>query len=388
MRKLSKPALAITLGVVILAVILSVSVGRFMKNMSKNTRISQINVNETGIMQKNTDGGTERKDEADLIEEQKKSESTIGDAIRKERQMLKESDKGGYVGGVGVSRKKKSKKTPIKNETVEEEPDDYDPLGLTMPDEEGKNSIYNNRVKRGKKGKKDGEGDNEQAKRKTWEYLYVQKSFGGFINKTQPTVQNEKDLDSQRSDNAAGRKDGPGVSFYKPYRAVVDRTFTSAQANAVFVATGTEHPVRTWKIVGKAVANFTDNRFHVEVSGVIGPDNIHRQMKGYVASIDETDGIVSTIRYEDVAATVSSGVMAGVSSFLNALRKDTTTVEVGSGGVTVTGQTKSDDRLREGGLAAGDTIFQGLSKKIEGTTKKTPTLIMEKGVPVLVYFTP
>ncbi|MDD3847632.1 MAG: hypothetical protein PHC90_14885, partial [Syntrophorhabdaceae bacterium] len=111
-------------------------------------------------------------------------------------------------------------------------------------------------------------------------------------------------------------------------------------------------------------------------------------MKGYVASIDETDGIVSAVKHEDVVGTVTSGVMAGVSSFLNALRKDTTTVEVGAGGVTVTGQTKSGDRLREGALAAGDTVFQGLSKKIEGSTKKTPTLIMEKGVPVLIYFIP
>jgi hypothetical protein len=70
------------------------------------------------------------------------------------------------------------------------------------------------------------------------------------------------------------------------------------------------------------------------------------------------------------------------------LRKDTSKVEDGGGGVAVTGETKSDERLREGGRAAGDTIFHGLSKKVESSTKKNPTLIMEKGVPVLIYFTP
>jgi len=44
--------------------------------------------------------------------------------------------------------------------------------------------------------------------------------------------------------------------------------------------------------------------------------------------------------------------------------------------------------VREAGLASGDTMFQGMAKKAESSAKKTPTLIMEKGVPVLVYFAP
>ncbi len=370
----------ITLGVVVLAVILSLIVGTLMKSTSRKTRISQLEVNRSGSPSKSAGEKDGQEEESRIVEEAKKTESTIGDAIKKEQQMLKESDKGGYVGGVGV-RKKKKEGDLLLDDIVMEEPDGDNP---SSPGDGGRKNIYNDAAGRGKGGRAAGEGDDGESRRKAWEHLYFQKSSGGFVNKTQPAPR-DQDSEKPGSADAAG---GPKVSYYKPYRAVVDRTFTSAQANAVFVATGAEPPVKGWKVVGKAVANFTDNRFHVEVSGALGPDNIHRQMKGYVASIDETDGIVSAVKHEDVAGTVTSGVMAGVSSFLNALRKDTTTVEVGAGGVTVTGQTKSDDRLREGGLAAGDTIFQGLSKKVEGSTKKSPTLIMEKGVPVLIYFTP
>lgn len=385
MRRLSKPAIAITVGVVVLAVVLSIVVGMLMKNTSKKTRISQLEVNGSGSARKDAGESGVQEEEPRIVEEGKKTEGTIGEAIRKEQQMLKESEKGGYVGGVGV-RKKKKDSDPLLDDIVMEEGDDDDSLSPSMPKGRGKGNIHNKaQLYRG--GKNGGEGDDEQSRRKAWEYLYLQKISGGFVSKPQSAGQTRVDQGDEQP-GAAGAGRGPKVSYYKPYRAVVDRTFTSAQANAVFVATGTEIPVKGWKIVGKAAANFTDNRFHVEVSGVIGPDNAHHQMKGYVASMDETDGIVSAVKHEDVAGTITSGVMAGVSSFLNALRKDTTTVEVGAGGVTVTGQTKSDDRLREGGLAAGDTIFQGLSKKAEGSTKKTPTLIMEKGVPVLIYFAP
>ena len=381
MRKLSRPAILITLGVVALAVVMSVVVGMFMKSATKKTRISQLEVNGSGNSQKDAGEAGVKNEEPQIVEESKKTESTIGDAIKKEQQMLKESEKGGYVGGVGVSRKKKKENDPLLDEIVAET--DSDLLSPSMPGSKGKRRIYNQAVQHDR-GEKSGEGDAEESRRKAWEYIYTRMTSGGFINKPQSTVGDERG--EQKGTETGGNT--PKVSYYKPYRAVVDRTFTSAQTNAVFVASGTEIPVKGWKVVGKAVANFTDNRFHVEVSGVIGPDNKHHQMKGYVASIDETDGIVSAVKHEDIAGTVASGVMAGVSSFLNALRRDTTTVEVADGGVTVTGQTKSDDRLREGGLAAGDTIFQGLSKKMEGSTKKTPTLIMEKGVPVLIYFTP
>ena len=373
----------ITLGVVVLAVILSLMVGMLIRSTSKKTRISQLEVNRSGSLSKNAGERNGHEEGPMIADEARKTESTIGDAIKKEQQMLKESDKGGYVGGVGL-RKKKKGSDPFLDDIVMEEPDGDDPLDPSVPGDDGRKNIYNDAAERRKGGKAARQGDNVESKRKAWEYLYFQKSSGGFFDKPQSATKLQ-DSEKQGAADAAGR---PRVSYYKPYRAVVDRTFTSAQANAVFVATGTEPPVKGWKVVGRAVANFNDNRFHVEVSGVIGADNAHHQMKGYVASIDETDGIVSAVKHEDVAGTVTSGIMAGVSSFLSALRKDTTTVEMGAGGVTVTGQTKSDDRLREGGLAAGDTIFQGLSKKVEGSTKRSPTLIMEKGVPVLIYFAP
>ncbi len=46
------------------------------------------------------------------MDTKKKDDSTIGDAIKKEQQMLKESEKGGYVGGVSPSKRKKNNPDP------------------------------------------------------------------------------------------------------------------------------------------------------------------------------------------------------------------------------------------------------------------------------------
>lgn len=387
MRKISKPAIIITLGVVALAVLLSVVVGMLLKGAAKKTRISEIDVGQTGNTLKEKEGTKVQNEGTNPVEGMEKYESTIGNTIKKEQQMLKESEKGGYVGGVGGSTNKKKNKNPFRDEIIMEEPEDQNLLDPSMPKNTKKHPIYNDPG-----GEIHSNTDNRpqktsQAKQKAWEYLYTQKCSGGFVSNSQMDTQTTKDRVNGNPGNNP-TETGPKVHYYKPYRAIIDRTFTSAQAGTAFVATCTQVPIKGWKVLGRANANFSDNRFHVEISGVISPDNTTYQMKGYAASIDETDGIVSAVKHEDVAGMVTGGVMSGVSSFFNALRKDATTIEVGSGGVTVTGQTKNEDRAREAGLAAGDTIFQGLSKKIDTTTRKNPTLIMEKGVPVLIYFTP
>ncbi len=385
MRKLSKPAIIITIGVIAAALLMSVAIGVLMKN-SKTTRISQLDINKKQAAKKNT-GPVERNENDPLvIDDRKKDESTIGNAIKKEQQMLKESEKGGYVGGVGPSKKKKS---------------DPDLGGMIVPESEedimfsakkrkGQPNIYNDANSDTDKVL---DGDNEQIRKKTWEYMYLRKVSGGFLNNTQSVAANISANEAANIKASGGEKNSPlagqapRVQYFRPYRAVIDRTFTSADTKAVFVATGNEIPLKGWKIVGKAGPNFADNRFHVEVSGVLSLDNIHYAMKGYAASIDQSDGIVSKVRHDDIGGTMTSSILSGMSSFLGALRKDTTTVEVTSG-TTVTGQTKDDNRLREAGLASGDTMFQGMAKKAESSAKKTPTLIMEKGVPVLIYFTP
>ncbi len=241
---------------------------------------------------------------------------------------------------------------------------------------------------------KTSDGNNEQNRKKTWEYMYLRKASGGFVNCNPSPAANIAAAATENSKTAVGNEknksfavQAPKVQYFRPYRAVIDRTFTSADTKAIFVATGSEIPFKGWKIVGKASPNFNDNRFHIEVSGVLNLDNVYYAMKGYAASIDQSDGIISKVRHDDIAGTMTSSILSGMSAFLNALRKDTTTVEVTSG-TTVTGQTKDDNRLREAGLASGDTMFQGMAKKAENSAKKAPTLIMEKGVPVLVYFTP
>ncbi|MHB8108846.1 MAG: TraB/TrbI/VirB10 family type IV secretion system protein [Syntrophorhabdaceae bacterium] len=378
MRKLSKPAIGITIGVVAFAVVLSILIGVIMKNQSR-TRLTKLEVGKNGSVPRKP--GTDNAQETNpfIDDGKKKNGSTIGEAIEKEQEMLKESKKGGYIGSVGLSKKKKDRE-PLLDEMIAPESDENIFPGASR--QKNKN-IYNDGSERIEKS---GEAPGDQAKKRAWEYIYAQKSSGGFMNSAHAATP-QKDHTGPNSDTGRGSQ-LPKVLFYKPYRAVIDKTFTSADVKATFVATGSEIPLKNWKIIGKAAPNFSDYRFHVEISAMVGPDNSRHPMKGYAASIDESDGIISSVKHTDIAGTVTSGLMAGVSSFFNALRRDTTTIEVGSGGTVVTGQTKDEDRLREGGLAAGDTIFQGMSRKIESSAKKVPTLIMEKGVPVLVYFIP
>ena len=100
-----------------------------------------------------------------------------------------------------------------------------------------------------------------------------------------------------------------------------------------------------------------------------------------------SDGIVSAVRHDDVKSMAVANIMKGASSFLDAFRSDTTTIEVTSG-ATVTGQTKVADRGKEAGLAAGSSMFDDLNRKVTDRGKKRPTIIVEKGVPVYIYFTP
>lgn len=385
MRKFPKPVIIITIAVIAAALFISVAIGMFM-DRSKKVRMSQLEINKKSAAGKNAGAAVPKENSPYPTDEKKKDESTIGDVIKKEQQMLRASERGGYVGGVGPSRKKKED-AGLSGMIVPEE----DPLSFAKK-RKNKTNIYNDEADQHIGRSFD--GDNEQVRQKTWEYMYVQKMTGGFIRGSSPpaiqvattSASNEKEgAGTEKASSYAGQ--GPKVQFYRPYRAVIDRTFTSADTKAVFAATGTEIPLKNWKVVGRANPNFTDNRFHVEVSGALSPENIHYPMKGYVASIDQSDGVISMIRYDDIAGTMTSSILSGMSSFLNALRKDTTTVEVTSG-TTVTGQTKDENRLREAGLASGDTMFQGMSKKVENPSKKTPTLIMEKGVPVLIYFVP
>jgi hypothetical protein len=383
MRKPSKPAILITAAVLAAALIASVAVGTLWKNSGK-TKISQLDISKKQSAKK-TPGPASRNENDVLLNDRKHDDTTIGDAIKKEQQMLKESEKGGYVGRVAPSVKKKD--VPDLDGMILPESEDA-PIGPEKR-HSARPDIYNDPgAGRGL------DGDAEQSRKKTWEYMYARKATGGFMHTAQPATVNTASTVAATSRDPAGNEknstfvgQAPKVQYFRPYRAVIDRTFTSADERSIFVATGNEVPLKGWKILGKANANFNDNRFHVEVSGILSSDNVHYPAKGYVASIDQSDGIISKVRHDDIGGTVTSSILAGMSSFLGALRKDTTTVEVTSG-TTVTGQQKDDNRVREAGLASGDTMFQGMAKKAESAAKKTPTLIMEKGVPVLVYFAP
>ena len=65
--------MAITLGVVVLAVILSVMVGMLMKNTSRKTRISQLDVNRSGSPSKNTGEEVGQREESRIVDEARKT---------------------------------------------------------------------------------------------------------------------------------------------------------------------------------------------------------------------------------------------------------------------------------------------------------------------------
>ena len=115
-----------------------------------------------------------------MIDDKKKDDSTIGNAIKKEQQMLKESEKGGYVGGVGPSKRKKN---------------DPDLDGMIIP--ESREDMFSSKKTKDQPNiyndpnsdtDKVLDGDNEQIRKKTWEYLYLRKVSGAFLNNTRSTA--------------------------------------------------------------------------------------------------------------------------------------------------------------------------------------------------------
>ncbi|MBP1749526.1 MAG: hypothetical protein H6Q52_2065, partial [Deltaproteobacteria bacterium] len=178
MRRLSKPAIIITIGVIAAALVVSVAIGVLMKS-SKKTRISQLDISKKQAARKHPGPGNEN--DPFVTDNKNKDDSTTGDAIKKEQQMLKESEKGGYVGGVRPSKKKKS--DPDLDDMIIPESEEDFMVSAKKP--KGQSNIYND----DDPGvTKTFDGDNEQARRKTWEYMYLRKVSGGFVNNTQSTA--------------------------------------------------------------------------------------------------------------------------------------------------------------------------------------------------------
>lgn len=377
--KLSNKVMIITVGTVVGALLAAVFVGFMIKGFKGKTKISSAST--TAEKQKEIYG--KEGQSKDVKPEQQanagqtgsgQTGTTIDDAISKEKDAIMKSDKGGFVGAVGV---KSDKNAPPPR-------DAYDPTAPVIDPKNPDIMAGQTHMPRGSEGK--------DKKSDLYAYLYGKRASGGFV----ATRAVPKDSGDRVSD-ASGTKNTPShtnqaqlpvqVEYYKPYKAIVDRTFNSAGGNTSFVGIMTDPLVKGWKAVGKTTPNYDALRFQVEITSMLSPDSKPYPAKGFVTSIDMSDGIVSSVRHDDVKTMVVANIMKGASSFLDTYRSDTTTIEVTSG-TTVTGQTKSSDRGKEAGLAAGSSMFDDISKKVTDKGKKQPTIIVEKGVPVYVYFTP
>lgn len=395
--KPSKKTTIITVAVVTVALVIAFAVGIAIKGFNRKVKLSSpANVTDK---QKEKYGET-----AAGKQGQENATNTVQDTIDKEKQAIAQSDKGGFVSAMEGGKGKSEKKEPTPEDILKEDQKQvkssstgYDPTKPQAVDKDGNLLSGQTHIP---------DGEKQGSREKMWAYLYSRRGNGGFIavaarqgkpgaDVTAAQAKQQTDQVLPVSGTVPATASTPQASqlpvqveYHRPYRAIVDRTFTSSTSGTTFVATMSDPPLKGWKVVGRTVPNFNDLRFNVEVSSVISPDNKPYAMKGFVTSIDQSDGIVSAVKHDDVAGSLLSSVTKGVGTFFDAFRKDTTTVEVAAGGVTVTGQTKSSDRGREAGLAAGSAAFDDISKKMNERTKKNPTLIMEKGSPVLVYFMP
>jgi len=390
----SKKATIITIGTLVTALIAAIGVGILIKGFSGKTKLSS----PTSVADKQKHKyGDQGKDNSGASGSTGQS-GTVQDTIAKEKQAITESDKGGFVSAMSSGEKKKEEAKVTPEDILKEPPPaqrgGYDPTKPQAIDKDGK--LLSGQIHM----PSDKQGTREQM----YAYLYSKRGNGGFIaaKETKQKTGEKGGKPDEQTPSPAGSSSTPAtgsspvgqnqlpvpVEYHKPYKAIVDRTFTSGTQNTTFVATLSDAPLRGWKVTGRSTPNFNNLRFNVDVSSVISPENKPYSIKGFATSIDQSDGIISAVKHDDVAGSVLSGITKGVGTFFDAFRTDTTTVEVAAGGVTVTGQNKSSDRGREAGLAAGSAVFDDMSKKMNDRAKKNPTLIMEKGVPVLIYFMP
>jgi len=383
----SKKATIITIGTLVIALIAAIGVGVMIKGFSSKTKLSS----PTSVADKQKHKYGNQGKENSAASGSTGQSGTVQDTIAKERQAITESDKGGFVSAMSGGEKKKEEAKVTPEDILKEPPPaqrgGYDPTKPQPIDKDGKLLSGQTHMPSDKQG----------TREQVYAYLYSKRGNGGFI-----AVKETKQKDGEKGGKPGEQTPSPAgsapagqnsqlpvpVEYHKPYKAIVDRTFTSGTQNTTFVATLSDAPFRGWKVTGRSTPNFNDLRFNVDVNSVISPDNKPYSIKGFATSIDQSDGIISAVKHDDVAGSVLSGITKGMGTFLDTFRSDTTTVEVASGGVTVTGQNKVSDRGKEAGLAAGSAVFGDMSKKMNDRVKKNPTLIMEKGVPVLIYFMP
>ncbi|MBT9166705.1 MAG: hypothetical protein DDT19_00029 [Syntrophomonadaceae bacterium] len=224
-------------------------------------------------------------------------------------------------------------------------------------------------------------------KEQLWSYMYVQAnrrvSGGGFVAQPNPKIEPEDD--KKASDTVKSALPG-FVRYFKPYNAVVNKGFNSLSTKPIFQATITQPgPLLGWRVIGTATPNYNTERFEIVITSLMSADDTSYPVSGYAASIDETDGIITLVRHDEIKGIMTSGMLSAADTFMDVLRRDEKTIII-QAGQPVIGEVKDPDRVREAGKAAASSVARDVKARIEPTIKKVPTLIVEKNTPIIVYF--
>ncbi len=180
-----------------------------------------------------------------------------------------------------------------------------------------------------------------------------------------------------------------GVRYFKPYRAKVDLAITTdskVSEGVPLVATITQPgPLNGWRAIGKAKSDISAKRFAIEIEALLDKDDAKYSVKGFAGSIDESVGAASAVRHDEVPSIAILAGLTVAGKFFEVLRKDESTSTIGITGTQTTEQ-KTSGRTSEAvkaGLGAG---FDETKKQAEKSlVKLTPTLLLEKNTPILLY---
>lgn len=237
--------------------------------------------------------------------------------------------------------------------------------------------------------------DNSQSA--LWEKFFDggqsdKKNNGGFVKEAKEAGgKGTTGTDTHGSGNATP----PDIEFYKPYAARMNfsiSTDSKASSAVPFISTITQPgtSITGWKAVGKAQGDVTSNRFIVNIDGLIDPNGNKHTVKAFAASIDESNGVITAVRHDEVRGISMVALLAAAGAGMDAFREDETSVTGNAfGGTTTTRTATASNRTVEAAKAGASAGFDEAKKQVEKSPllRLTPTLFLNKNTPIKIYFT-
>lgn len=175
------------------------------------------------------------------------------------------------------------------------------------------------------------------------------------------------------------------INKEKFYRATLLTTVDNIKQSKVY-AEITDPLLRGAKLIGKNSYSEMDDRITITFDTMLYNGKTYK-VKATAYSVDKIAGVVSHVKYNNIAKMQAVGATAFAQAMLDALRKDTTTTTSTLWGEQ-TSEQKSSNRLREGLLAGGSAAFEEIKNALTQSYSKVPDkiIIAEKGTPIYVAF--